>query len=85
MIKTQGELDQSRRQGNINRSQHPQHNVDYLLAKIKALEEALSAVGDELSDSKNNEVSSEVVQSRIVPSVTENSDYQKKLEEWASK
>ena len=56
-----------------------------MLAKIRALEEALSAVGDELTDSKNTEAESiQVVQSRIISS-NDSNELQRHIEEWNKK
>ena len=85
LIKNQGELEQERREGNSSRSQNPHPNVGYLLARIKALEDALMAVGDELSDAKNSGVNLEVAESSIVTKAAENCDLQRSAEEWAKK
>jgi len=68
-------------------------NVDYLLAKIKALEEALVAVGDELTDSKaanheqniNGPAGSRLAQSRTVTVTSEVNEFHRKQEEWSKK
>lgn len=82
-IKSEWEKEKKERGINIHGFNY---NIDYLLAKIRALEEALAAVGDELTDSKaaNHEQASKapagsvLAQSRTVTVTSDVNDFHRK-------